>query len=201
MTGATPTWLGADPGGIGSFGIALIRNDHSALSATVGCVDEAVDFFLENLKETPGGAGIDAPLWWSSGPAGDRYADQWLRKTCRLSGGEVQAVNSLRGAALVQAAMLVLRLREHFPALPVTESHPKAILKHPHAGGWNAFAEQHQLAESFTNEHERDALIAAVAAREGFGGRWKNDLSTVRNSSEQDPKRYWLAPVHYYWPE
>ena len=49
--------------------------------------------------------------------------------------------------------------------------------------------------------HERDAVIAAVAAREGFEKRWCNDLSLNRCTTEQDPSHYWLAPVQYFWPE
>jgi hypothetical protein len=49
-------------------------------------------------------------------------------------------------------------------------------------------------------EHERDAFLAAVAAREGFQGRWTNDLARTRAASEQDPSTYWLAPIYYFWP-
>jgi hypothetical protein len=50
-------------------------------------------------------------------------------------------------------------------------------------------------------EHKRDAVISAVAAREGFEGRWIKDLSLNRYPSEQDPSQYWLAPIHYFWPQ
>ena len=49
------------------------------------------------------------------------------------------------------------------------------------------------------SEDERDALISAVAAREGFEQNWV-DLSTERNHDEQDPSQYWLKPVRYFWP-
>jgi hypothetical protein len=52
-----------------------------------------------------------------------------------------------------------------------------------------------------TSKHALDAVISAVAAREGFCGRWKCDLAENRHPSEQDPKQFWLAPIHYYWPE
>jgi len=42
---------------------------------------------------------------------------------------------------------------------------------------------------------------SATAAREGFEKRWKHDLSIIRLPSEQDPSRFWLAPIHYFWPE
>jgi len=113
----------------------------------------------------------------------------------------VQAVNSLRGAALVQAVMFINRIRAMFPEVPVTESHPKALLRALYAGGWDQFAARYRLPLNMVNDHERDALMGAIAAREGFTGRWPRDLSLVRHPSEQVPSEYWLAPVHYFWPE
>jgi hypothetical protein len=97
--------------------------------------------------------------------------------------------------------MFVARMREHYPAIPITESHPKALLKACCSGIWNSFAERFRIRCEAAGEHGRDAVIGAVAAREGFTGRWPNDLSEYRLAGEQDPKSYWLAPVSYYWPE
>jgi len=201
MTESGCVWVGADPGGVGNFGIAILRDDGQYHAECVNCADEAIEFVLSYLARTPSGVGVDAPLWWSSGRSGDRRADQWLRKRYGLTGGQVQATNSLRGAALVQGAMFVLRIREVYPAVPVTESHPKALLKALTEGDWDELAGQFGLKLDIGNHHERDALIAAVSAREGFQKRWPHDLSTERLSSEQDPRSYWLAPVHYFWPE
>ena len=105
------------------------------------------------------------------------------------------------GAAVTQAAMFVQRMREIFPAVPVTESHPKVLLSVLAHGDWDAFADRFGLNKATgAGDDMRDALIAAVSAREGFQGRWSNDLSLNRLASEQDPSSYWLAPVHYYWP-
>jgi predicted nuclease with RNAse H fold len=194
-------WIGADPGGSGCFGICLLYADGSAATANVSCADDAVVFVQDHLREKPEGAGVDAPLWWSSGPSGDRRADQWLRKRYGLADGEVQTANSLRGAALVQGVMFVARMREHYPGIPITESHPKALLKACCSGSWKSFAERFRVRCEPAGEHGRDAVIGAVAAREGFMGRWPNDLSEYRVAGEQDPKSYWLAPVSYYWPE
>jgi len=202
MKPVATNWVGADPGGKGAFGIAVLRADGTVETATTDCADEAVEFVLRNVGAPPAGAGVDAPLWWSSGPASDRKADQWLRDKYGLSGGQVQTANSLRGAALVQAAMFVQRLRECYPNVQVTEAHPKALFKLLAKNRWKTFAECFAIAVAQPDaEDERDAIISAVAAREGFDGRWKNDLSTRRDDCEQDPKCYWLAPVHYFWPE
>jgi predicted nuclease with RNAse H fold len=153
------------------------------------------------VKSTPAGVGVDAPLWWSSGRSGDRQADQWLRTKYGFSGGQVQTANSLRGAALVQGAMFVQRMREHFPGLGVTETHPKAVWKALGMKSWDAFAKRFAVTVEIQGEHERDAVISAVSAREGFEGRWLNDLGRTRYPSEQDPSTFWLAPIHYFWPE
>lgn len=129
--------------------------------------------------------------------------DSLLRRRYGLSGGQVQEPNSLRGAAVIQAAMLIVRLREVFSALPVTETHPKALLSGVFSGGFRRFSRTFELGAEPATEHERDAVIGAVAARQAFAstGRWKHDLSLDRYPEEQDPKSYWLGPVSYVWPE
>jgi predicted nuclease with RNAse H fold len=103
-------WIGADPGG------------SEVTTACVSCADQAVAM----ISARPAGVGVDAPLWWSSGRSAEREADRWIRRTYGIPAGTVQTPNSLRGAALVQGAMFVQRLRENFPGVPVTETHPKA---------------------------------------------------------------------------
>lgn len=201
MNTKVAAWVGADPGGKGGFGIAILHPDGSAQFDTVDCADEAVAFVRQRLSSPPAGVGVDAPLWWSSGPSSDRHADQWLRSKYRFSGGQVQTANSLWGAALVQAAMFLQRLRECYPNVPVTEAHPKALFKVLAEKQWKTFANRFAVAVARVDEEdERDAIIAAVAAREGFEGRWTRDLSIDRFESEQNPETYWLAPVHYFWP-
>jgi predicted nuclease with RNAse H fold len=194
-------WLGADPGGMGNFGIAILRSNGSTRTFCADCADEAIQVVIKHLSSVPAGVGVDAPLWWSSGRSSDRKADRWLRTKYNLTGGQVQTANSLRGAALVQSLMFVHRLRERFPGVNITETHPKAVLVALRMEDWSSFSQYFSVAPESRNEHERDAVISAVAAREGFEKRWKNDLSRSRDASEQDPSSYWLAPIHYFWPE
>jgi hypothetical protein len=161
----------------------------------VSCADEALAY----IRAEPEGVGIGAPMWWSSGESSDRKADQWVRQPYKIPSGTVQTGNSLRGAALVQAAMFVDCLRRRYPAVRVTESHPKAVLKA--TGGWAKFSQRYCCGIDIKNEHLRDAAIGAVAAREGFSGNWPRDLALTRHPSEQDPSTHWLAPMHYFWPE
>ena len=119
-------WVGADPGGKGAFGLAFVDASGAVRCETVSSVDEAVNTVTAMGK--PLGLGIDAPMWWSAAEGGRRRADARLRKRYGISSGTVQSGNSLRGAALIGGALLASRLREAFPSLRITESHPKALL-------------------------------------------------------------------------
>lgn len=190
-------WIGADPGGHNNFGIAVIEQNGQAISRTVSSALEA----LEWLEDVPSAAGIDAPLWWSAAKSGWRRADHFLRQRYGLSSGTVQSANSLRGAALVQGALFAELIRARYPNIGVTESHPKALSI---ALGLEASDElflAFGVHAAPRNEHERDAVIGAICAREGFSGRWQRDLAVERYAEEQNPRNHWLGPIHYWWPE
>jgi predicted nuclease with RNAse H fold len=192
------TWFGADPGGENCFGIAALRADGSFETFCCSSVDEAI-----RLIDFPEGIGIDSPMWWSSSAGGGRRVDSWLRKTYGIHSGTVQSVNSLRGAVIVQGIMLAMRLRERLPELPITESHPKALLlaRRLDRAPWSKFTEMFELKGAQPGDlHQRDALLGAVAAREGASGRWR-DLSLDRDPNELDPKRLWFGSVSYWWPQ
>jgi predicted nuclease with RNAse H fold len=193
------TWIGADPGGIGNFGVCILQESGSTITSCVDSVEEAVDWVVDNVSDIPVATAIDAPLWWSAGPGGGRKADKWIREKYGISSGTVQSVNSLRGAALAQGMLFASLLRERYPDIVVSEAHPKAVLKAINIARAD-FPRLHSVEQPGGTEHESDALIAAVAAREGLEGRWPLDLSTSRFTSEQDPMSFWLAPVSYFWP-
>ena len=166
-------------------------------------MDEAIAEIV--CKGAPLGLGIDAPMWWSSRETAGRKADERIRKKYGIRSGTVQSANSLRGAALVGGAMLAFRIREKFPDIRITETHPKALLCALELDE-TGFAKRFKIPTGWRikdgrTEDERDALIGAVCAREGFEGRWPFDLTCHRDDSEQDPSSYWLAPMHYFWPE
>lgn len=200
MSTDAAVWIGADPGGKKNFGLAILAPDGSAQTWCVNCADEAVEVVVDRVKSAPAGVGIDAPLWWSSAGSSDRKADKWLRKTFHLRGGQVQTGNSLRGGVLIQGMMFAHRIRECFSGVRITESHPNAVLRALNMN-WKGFCQEFKVSSTAQNKHEQDAVISAVAAREGFEGRWLKDLSANRHSSEQDPSRFWLAPIRYFWPE
>jgi predicted nuclease with RNAse H fold len=170
------------------------------MTSCVDSVEEAVAWSVDNVSEIPIATAVDAPLWWSSGPGGGRKADKWIRDKYGISSGTVQSVNSLSGAALAQGMLFINLLRDRYPDIVVSEAHPKAVLKALRIERAD-FPRLHGVDEPGTTEHESDALIAAVAAREGLEGRWALDLSSDRFESEQDPTSFWLAPVVYFWPD
>jgi hypothetical protein len=191
-------WFGADPGGGAFFGLAVLYADGRFETRCCSSVDEAVLWIKD-----PEAVGIDCPLWWSSAAGGGRLVDSWLRKTFGIHSGTVQSVNSLRGAVVVQGVLLAMRVRVESPTTAITEAHPKALLKALRLNdrSWSAIAEWFCLDGPVPrNEHERDALLSAVAARDGSRGIWR-DLSTDRHPSELDPKNIWFGPVSYWWPK
>lgn len=199
-----PVWIGADPGGQDHFGIAELFADGTTRTDCVSSAREAAEW----IEGVPQGAGIDAPMWLSSAKRGDRKADVCLRrKHGNVSPGKILAINSLYGAVLAQGAMFAVELRRRFPELPITEAHPGLFLRarFPGVDERQRFDELKRhfgiQTASEISDHERDAVIAALAAREGFSGCWPRDLALNRLPAEQDPATYWLAPMHYWWFE
>ena len=139
-------------------------------------------------------------MWWSACAGGGRKADARLRSAYGIASGTVQSINSLQGAVLVGGLLLASRLRVTVPGMPITESHPKALLLALGLDG-ASFAKRFGIRQAWSDDHQRDAAIAAVCVREGFSRNWTVDLATDRDELEQDPQSYWLAPVFYFWPE
>lgn len=191
--------VGLDPGGENAFGWAVLECDAGAyrLAATgtetgVPAVFRAIQ---QVLCEAPVAAGIDAPLFWV--PAGDRRADQTVRRmVCSAGGssGTVSHVNSLRGACLVQGILAAIQAHKLWPNAQLTESHPKALLlvsaaAREFAAGLGSFG---------TNEHKRDAALAAYSANALVANtkRWR-DLVKLEDS----PFFPAGVPVAYWFPE
>ncbi len=205
-------WVGFDPGGMSAFGAAIITDEKLVEPIVVHCVDEALVKFrtwakLHKIKAV----GIDAPMWWSTGPKGDRRVDEVLRTQYGIPYGTIQAVNSLRGAAIAQGALLAKMIQDEFPETKITETHPKALLM--------AYNEKRFADEGFENidrlkgeielkpirlpdkseDHKRDALISALAAREGENSTWPEDLFNIEKHNSE--VTLWMSEVHYWWPE
>ena len=151
MAGPDGIVLGFDPGGKNAFGwsVCVTRDGRLEKPIQTGIADDAVSTLraVEGYLEIEDAvqdlrvlaAGIDAPLFWSED--GDRKVDVCLRTALEnacypkaKSGGTVQAVNSLRGACVVQGPLLAKHLTQlaqthaNFKNLQMTESHPRAVL-------------------------------------------------------------------------
>lgn len=198
-------WIGADPGGRNKFGVAALSPDGHVESTRFSCAREAVVWVAE-LNVDLLGVGVDSPLWWSSGPSGARSADQWLRARYPGARNSVMLTNSIFGGVLIQGFLFAAELRERFPGVPVTEAHPKLLL-HARGMDFGGLAQEFSLEMDAEIGHEenddrRDAVLAALAAREGFLGHWKNDLgSQAPLFGEQAASERGLNPVYYWWFE
>ena len=172
-------YIGFDPGGAGAFGWCVIHGNGLPFNVTArGFADnaqEAVDASMTVLAgEKPLAAGIDAPLFWRTD--GDRQVDADLRRRVVQRGGSgstVNHVNSLRGACLVQGILVAMLLRQKYHNLPLTESHPKAMLwllspaNVAQPVGQIALADLAQYFDGNVNgasDHERDAALGALSA-------------------------------------
>ena len=203
VSGRQSVWTGADPGGKRKFGVAALFEDGEVESERVSCAREAVDW-IDERRFNPLGVGVDAPLWWSSGPSGWRHADQWLICQYPQAQKTVMPINSIRGAVLIQGFLFAAEFRRRFPNLAVTEAHPKLVL-HARNQTFDALAQEFGLTMDSQivdeeNDDRRDAILAALAAREGFSGNWPRDLACLPPlTGEQIPSSRHLVPVNYWW--
>lgn len=192
----TRTFIGFDPGGIHAFGWCVLHveghaNTPNLLTGTCSNAASAVGAVRNAASNTPSRVGIDSPMYWS--PSGDRAADRAVRKQVISAGGSsgtVGHVNSLRGACLAQGIMAGELIRKLWPSIPITESHPKALLRVcPEA---SSFVDKF----NFVNEHERDAAIGAYSALlwDDNSDGWR-DLRQI----EQDPFDLITDPPPAYW--
>jgi hypothetical protein len=191
-----PQYIGIDPGGDRALGWCVLTS-HGPEPTTLesGCctgVAQALTNIAACIREVPRAAGIDAPLYWAR--QGDRVADAAIRRMVRIHGGPsstVNHVNSLRGACLVQGVLSVVALRERWPSIAITESHPKALLRVSKSA--QAFAVMYD----FPNQHARDAALGALAAL-AFDEQWPGWLDWF--AREPTPYLPAAGPLAYWFP-
>lgn len=101
-------------------------------------------------------------------------------------------MNSLRGACLIQGMLTAIILRERFQGLPLIEAHPKVAIELLQDRADGALTE---LTLDDLSEHERDAAIAALAARSASlsDGTWEDVLAlTAADYTPLDPPpQFW----------
>ena len=159
--------LGFDPGGTNKFGWSICEIAGGQLGIIeTGVASDALEVIRKVSAALPSNvrvlaAGIDAPMFWSR--TGNRTVDGIIRE--ELSGRgyptrSVLEVNQLWGVVLVQGVLLGSYIHQEFNAVPITEAHPKVLLRLLND---SESARLTQLTDG-RSEHERDAVVAAFAA-------------------------------------
>jgi len=213
------TYLGYDPGGNEKHGCAALHvtpGKTTCEATSVGTADEAVKWFKKH--EGVDGLGVDTATAWSGGHAGDRPADLWLRDQYRPVHKSVGAPNSLAGSFAINGIYVIARLRESWPDLWVTEALPKVLLYalsrevYKDVGAadheewlrrWCGLEDPPRLSKKKGDDHDRDALLAALAAWRWRTDEWTLDLHEDKEVLDQFPVPKPLHPAGttvYAWP-
>lgn len=111
---------------------------------------------------------------------------------------------------LFQGMAAAIRLRERWPAIPITETHPKALhfalrkATYPEAETWEPEQDicrwlldalGHPEGAPINTSDQWDALASAWAAYMGHSGAWSADLMRAARRPILPAE-----PVHYWWP-
>lgn len=189
-------FIGIDPGGERAMGWCVLTTHATSVGFQSGCCTGIRSCFAsiaQHLDEQPAAVGIDAPLYWTQ--HGDRLSDQRIRRAVLAAGGvngTVAHVNSLRGACLVQGVLAAVEARKIWRSVPVTEAHPKALLR------ISVDAKEFIRERSFPSDHERDAALGAFAAL-AYYSKSSGWVDWFRR--ETDPFVPSGANVAYWFPE
>lgn len=209
-------FLGFDPGGVTLkkrrkdqsppgpppyFGVAalVLGPPTRCVAARVNSVAAAVRWAAEHCPVTPAGAGIDTLLTWEDGENGWRGQDIWLRNNYREFRERVASPNSLLGAMSIQGPVLAMRLRERWPGLPITETHPKMLESVLGSDAPDSLRSAIEFVsrnkDESRNEDEKDAVISAwVAAKASLTSRTRDLNAEGRNLIRPVPSTTYLWP-------
>lgn len=203
-------YLGYDPGGANnSNGVAILDVSGTEPVYQVGSVntvDEAIDWFgCRGGGKIPVAAGIDALLYWETGRCGWRAADFSLREVYPSVRNSVLSQNSAYGSMAVQGMACAMRLRERWPDVLLTETHPKVLYFALHGSSYSWPSTMvpwlHEKlgcidGASVATDHQWDALISAWAAMKGHTRAWLADLRALSTDALEP-----AGKVAYWWPE
>jgi hypothetical protein len=211
--GAEGTYLGYDPGGDGKHGVAVLRiagGRPVEIDTHLLSTAESVIAFIGSAENVLLGIGIDTLTGWSTGSCGWRPADRWLRKQYPEVRNSVASANSLYGAMAVNGMSVLIALRDRFPNLFVTETHPKVLHWHLRRERYDyvnaapqmnqVLADQVGISIAPKSDHEWDAAISSIAAYLGGSGQWSHDLHSLP-VEEAERLVFPCGPTQYAWPE
>jgi hypothetical protein len=199
-------FLGYDPGGTGCNGVAAIWTEGGqpvgASTALLPNAEACIEWLIGQANHTlPDGLGIDTLTVLCTGVSGWRPADDALRNAygpVRLS---VASPNSPYGTMGLNGLTVARVLRQQWPHLVISETHPKvlyfALVRNAWAYGQALAAmnsallgwlglESRQVVGGLDSEHEWDALVSAFAVMQGVVHNWQVDLHRL----PVDPTRH-----------
>ena len=218
MTGCgtpmTGTVVGYDPGGNGNHGFACakIRNGNIVGPVATKTLPTAEDVVRSILGgEKPLGIGVDTLTCWSTGHAGWRPADRWLIDRYPPAQTAVIASNALRGAVSVNGMAVLTAVRQAFPDIFVTETHPKVLYYARCKQRYDYVANAPAMNACLNcwlgvnvepqpeTDHEWDAAISILPVIRGLHGSWQDlhSLPTVPDERLFHP----CGKTTYMWPE
>ncbi len=220
------TVIGLDPGGQKAFGwcIMTISSEGEIVKMEKGTgsfIDSIIDRIASELDSfnpsIPSAVGIDAPLYWSTaiqGSKSERVSDRLIRQLMNPNEGvssSVLHVNSLRGACLVNGILSIVRLREKWSKIKITEAHPGA-LKIIVPEQIERFIESRspKIVDfppekiKDKNNHEYDAAIAAFSAWKMIIGSevWTDLIIEEKKDDKEKEKLFFPAGenIAYWFP-
>ncbi len=205
-------YLGYAPGGsaraTSKSGVSIIRASADTIrseTGSVGCVDEAMDWYFDRLRnDTPSAVGVDVLMFWETSRCGWRGADRWLRSTYSPIMRSVLPSNSVQGAAAIQGMALAVSLRRNWPEIILTETHPRVLYYamtgnryewSPKVAQWLRDSVGSELGAAIQTQNEWSALTSAWTAMMGHSGTWSHDLRQYTKAAVEP-----AGPVMFWWP-
>ena len=211
----TGTVVGYDPGGNGKHGFARasVRGGKIVSPVKTETLANVEEVLASISKIQPLGLGIDTLTCWSTGHSGWRPADRWLRHQYRDVREAVIAPGSLRGAMCLNGMAVLVAVRQAFPDIFVTETHPKVLYyalfnETPDFNGPNRSVMKSRLSRLLDcvdvaprdeDEHQWDAGISILPVVRGLHGSWQ-DLH-VRPTDHGERLIHPCGKTTYMWPE
>ena len=207
----TGTVVGYDPGGNCKHGLARATvRDGDIVCVTTKTLSTVEDVVESILIEPPLGLGIDTLTCWSTGRSGWRPADRWLRQRYCAVKKSVQAPSSIYGAMSVNGMAVLVAVREAFPDIFVTETHPKvlyyALFKErydytvPNISVMNECLRRLLNVDiAPQNEHEWDAAISILPVVRRLHESWELDLHDLATDSDKRLVQP-CGRTNYVWP-
>lgn len=180
-------FLGYDPGGKGTHGVAAVRVAPDGALAEVVAVDVVQDaeaaWKWMTAHTDAVALGIDTLLAWS--PRGGRACDDRLRQAYKAHAPTVIPQNALYSSMTLNGAMVARWAARN--GLPLFESHPKLLVRtrtRPDRSTETMIVAYRHIKESITGsaalerqaDDKADAVVAAWCAAQGFLGLWPTNL-------------------------